>query len=642
MLYPLVSSNKPNFCRHPGTQGVVTSLLSFLLFAAIYYAPLVFGINELQTDSFRLKELFQQAFGVPAIRFELGRNILGHLIPLALYYFVLTQLAREFSSVTRIAFGVSHLLFLVAGWLLLVAANPFLFPLSHYAPIFGFLAQPVIIYGLSLLLAGVAIFTVWRIGRRFRSWRILAGTLGMAGLMMGASVHVGNNQPPPQTRNVIIIGVDSLSPIIYDTYRSKLPHLASLLDEAIIYRHAYTPLARTFPAWMSLLSGKSPADHGAIFNLRNMEHVTRDALLPHTLHDQGYRTIFAIDERRFANIDESFGFDRVVGPKVGILDFLLQNINDTPLTNLLLQTRFGRYGLPFTSINAASHVNYDADAFVNRTVAAASGAKKLFLAIHFESAHFPFMTRHAIREIDNPNVFISHHVAALTTVDHQIGLLMSQLAADKHLDDALVLVLSDHGESLGGIEAQTTRGGKPFVVSFNGHGVDLLSEHQNRIVLGLIRFRDGHPVSDLDSVSRDDLVSLTDIRPAVERFVASGKMDMTPASPCMFVETGIRFRAASNYQTLNPAKLAAEGASYYEVDSTGRMRLRESTLPALIEAKDVGLRCRERLTFYAPHEGRYFAYKLDASGQKPVEIKPKDEDVAKINMYRNQLIGLKY
>ncbi|NMG16399.1 sulfatase-like hydrolase/transferase [Aromatoleum bremense] len=356
----------------------------------------------------------------------------------------------------------------------------------------------------------------------------------------------------------------------------------------------------------------------------------------HALQENGYRTVFAIDERRFANIDESFGFDQIVGPKAGALDFLLQRMNDTPLTNLLLQTRLAQWVLPFSYLNTASHANYNSRGFVEEAVAGSTETKPLFLAVHFESAHFPFKTRHAARKIDYSNDFMARHVAALTGVDAQVGHLVSLLAARGRLENALVIVLSDHGEGLGEIEAQTTRVGEPYLVRGFGHGGSVLSEHQNRVVLGLIRFQGGQPV-DAPGLHRNDLVSLTDVRDVIERFASRGEIHLEPkTNRCILSETGLRFRAAADYKTLNPAELAAESANHYEIDDAGRMRLREDRLALLVAAKDVALRCTNKLTYFSNVENRHFAYSIDAS-RRLTEIEPEKTDVARIEAYRQKL-----
>lgn len=623
-------------------RRVVNEFTCFGFFIVAYYMPFIFEPPELATAETRVQFLLSEALAVPAVQFELARNALGHLILLALCYGVLVWLARRFSIATHTAPIVTRLLFLGAGWMLLVAGNATLFPLSDYSFMFHALAKPSVALVLAVMLSIGTAFALWRTvdNLPLRQLFASAGVLGLAIILAGANFKHSGDKPVPGGRNIIIVGVDSLSAVTFDAARQYLPNLAQLLDHAMSFDRAYTPLGRTFPAWTSILSGASPAEHGAIFNLRNMDHVERETLFPQALRAQGYQTVFAIDERRFANIDESFGFDRVVGPKAGALDFVLQPFNDTPLTNLLLQTKLAPFILPFSYINTASYANYDAKAFVNEAVNALSGTQKFFLAIHFESAHFPFKSWHVQRKITSANSFWVRHVEALTAVDAQVGQLMTVLAAQGYLDNALVIVLSDHGEALGELEAQTTQAGEPINVMGYGHGSHLLSEHQNRIIFGLIPFRDGHPVEGV-ATRRDDLVSLLDVRGVVEHFAASGEIRLYPSiDRCIPVETGIRGFFLSNYHTLKEAEVVAESAGNYEIDAAGRLRLREDTLEQLITSKDVGWRCQNRLTYFDSAKQSYFAYVLTDNGQRLAEIQPDSVDVTQIKAYRRRLAQL--
>ena len=90
-------------------------------------------------------------------------------------------------------------------------------------------------------------------------------------------------------------------------------------------------------------------DNGAVFNLidngyRNTEMTT----LATRLKNAGYETVYATDEKRFSNIDESFGFDSILGPPMGAADFLLGTINDFPFSNLIVNTRLGRILFPYS------------------------------------------------------------------------------------------------------------------------------------------------------------------------------------------------------------------------------------------------------------------------------------------------------
>lgn len=617
-------------------RRIVIEAACFAVLVVIYFAPLMLGLTEFGSVDVRVHTLLGEALKLPEVRAELARNGAAHLLLIAAFHAGLVYTSDRFAEASGLHWAVSRLCVFVVGWLALVVVNRLLFPLSDYAYALSYLAHPLTAIALlALLVAALGYAWLRSTSKTPRRGLAGAGAATLAILVTGAIATKSESTRAQGTRNVIIIGIDSLSGPVFESNRALLPNLTALLDRSMYFERAYTPLGRTFPAWMSVLSGLSPAEHGAVFNLRDVKHVERDALLTKALRQQGYRTIFAIDERRFAHIDESFGFDEVVGPKVGVLDFLLQDLNDTPLTNLILQTWLGQRALPFSYLNTASHVNYDAEAFVEHIAEAASDTAPLFMAVHFESAHFPFQSRHSKgRPEGETNVFLARHLAALTAVDAQVGDLVSRLSRKGHLDDALVIVMSDHGEGFGEIEARTTRGGEALNIVGYGHGANVLSEHQNRVILGLLQYRNGQPAN--EHVRRDDLVSLTDLRDVIEHFTASDQIKLDARDRCLLSETGLRFVGAANYKTLNPAELAAESAKHYEIAPDGRMRLRERSLAELIAMKDVALRCPDRLTYFSATAERYYSYST-ATDTGLLESEPPGEDIARIDAYRKTL-----
>jgi hypothetical protein len=603
----------------------------FALFVLCYSLPLALDASVAAIGGQLLDELLASA----AVRQELLRNglaLLGLLLAVHMACgWVGTRVARKAGQSVFLV----RLLLLFVAWLGLMAANAWLFPASNYSVAFRLVAGPLwAVVWFSVLLAALLCAAL---PLRRNTWVALSGLLlGGAACSTWLSAPVAETVGRTGERNIILIGIDSLSAEAFENNPEQLPALTGLMGRAQRYSRAYTPFGRTFPAWVSILSGRLPAEHGAVFNLRNMEHVDRQTLLSSTLREMGYRTVFAIDERRFANIDESFGFDLVVGPKAGALDFALQGINDTPLSNVLLQTSLAAYLFPYSYVNVASHTNYSADGFVERILDSLQGDRSHFLAVHFESAHFPFKSRHVQVDVPRDNRFMGRYLQTLTVVDRQVEQLVAGLRARGLLEDALVVLLSDHGEALGDVEASVLRDGEPYEVSSFGHGANLLSDRQNRILLGLARYRGGEPVGAHGVDARQ--VSLVSLRSAVESFARSGYV--TPlAEGCLIVETGIRFAVAEDYRTLKEEDVAEHAASFYEVDQQGRLRLREDRLPELLAMKDIGWRCADRLTWYESASKRYFAYRLDAQGLPAEQLEPAIEDVAHIQAYQERYRG---
>jgi hypothetical protein len=626
----LVQERPPAVIR---VRQIFLEVLSIALFILAYFLPLLLDLTDELIQEKSVAALIDDLLATSAAQFEIARNVLGHLLPLMLVYWLTSRLARGLSSLLRIKYGLVRVALLLVVWMLMVSANALLFSKSNYSLAFGMLASPFVAWSLAALLVGAFCWVALRTWARRHF--LIAGCAAAASVAGVVAISPAHGTTTPAGKNIVIVGVDSLSAAAAGQLGDQLPHLNGLLQSSTQYTRAYTPLARTFPAWMSILSGKAPAETRAIFNLRNLDQVERDGLLSTDLQGRGYRTVYAIDERRFNHINESFGFDRLVGPEAGALDFVIQRLNDTPLSNLMLQTAAGRALMPFSFINTASYINYDDDEFVDLVLQATAGAPQLFLAVHFESAHFPFKTRHAQRDFDSPNEFWNQHAEALTVVDEQVGQLIDGLSRQGYLQDSLVVLLSDHGEGLGESEGEITVGGVPRDVRGFGHGDNILSDLQNRIILGTIAYQNGLPVNQPGAV--DQQVSLLDIRRLVSSYLESGASNIQAAESCLIVETGIRAAPTVDYTTLNEAALAASLADYYEIESRGRMWLREDRLSDLVNAKDIGVRCADHLTWWSVVDSNYFSVRLTDAGGFSTEQAPPKQDIERIEAYRARL-----
>ncbi len=137
-------------------------------------------------------------------------------------------------------------------------------------------------------------------------------------------------ETPAGRPNIIFLGIDSLR---YDevlrTGDSNTPNVDAFLSHALRFDNAMTLLARTYPSWVALLTGKHPHTTGAFLNLLPEDQVNLGRTLPQHLRTHGYRTAYAIDEVRFSNIDESYGFDQAITPPIGSSDFIVGTMSDT-------------------------------------------------------------------------------------------------------------------------------------------------------------------------------------------------------------------------------------------------------------------------------------------------------------------------
>lgn len=289
----------------------------------------------------------------------------------------------------------------------------------------------------------------------------MAGTvLLLSGLtIMAAAIYDSQGLATPhklnkdaKRPNVILIGLDSLRPDFthfYGNNNIQTPNIDAFLQSSTHLTQAYTPLARTFPAWISILTGKYPKHHEARNNLVNPAMVQAPDTLAKRLRAAGYETMYATDEKRFSNITANYGFDRILGPAMGVDDFLLGSLTDFPLSNLLVNLPFGRWLFPYNYGNRAAAITYQPDSFLNLLNAGLSARsdKPLFLVVHLCLAHWPFSWA---RDGQRSNLlYANQYASSVQGVDKQFGELQQLLQQRGLLKNSIVVLLSDHGTALG-------------------------------------------------------------------------------------------------------------------------------------------------------------------------------------------------
>ena len=314
--------------------------------------------------------------------------------------------------------------------------------------------------------------------------------------------------------NVIVIGLDSLrDDYVGSPAHDLTPMLDAHIEQATRFTDTTTPLARTFPAWISILTGRHPHTTGAYVNLIPRELVREGETLPAILRRHGYRTVFAMDESRFANIDESFGFDEVIAPPMGASDFLLEFFSDAPVSNLIVNTHLGRLLYPYTHANRAAARTYDPDSFVERVADELELDEPTFLAIHLTLVHWPY------HWADSPTVdtgsvetdVLPQYEQTVARLDRQFGLLLGELERRGALDNAIVVTLSDHGESLGEPSPLDHANAEAAVY---GHGTDVFALPQYQVLLALQSFGET-PLDVVAGAEVHDPASLEDIAPTL-------------------------------------------------------------------------------------------------------------------------------
>jgi len=331
-------------------------------------------------------------------------------------------------------------------------------------------------------------------GRVTRRGYAALAAAGVAYVAVSAHAILPTHAAAPSAQpNVILIGLDSLRSDLLDEQTSPhvTPHLEAFLKEGTRFSNAMTPLARTFSSLCAMLTGRRPHQTGAVMNLLPRGLVDDRESLPRVLSRAGYHTAYATDEVRFSNIDASFGFAQTITPPIGASEFLIEKFADTPVTNMLVNTRVGGWLFPHVHGNRGVSKIYDPDVFVERIEDELAVRQPLFFNVHLALSHWPYVWADSpVRQADSGARWPPYYLDAARRVDQQLGDILALLAARGALENAIVVVYSDHGESFEAPHQALVPDGDPLVHALGidpvwGHGTTVLSAHQYRIVLGM-------------------------------------------------------------------------------------------------------------------------------------------------------------
>lgn len=452
---------------------------------------------------------------------------------------ILWEVSREHS--TQIMEKRQAWLFLLTITALLLV-NCYFFPLSQFSHFF-LPAIPIKIITFFAAFTTLIIVSLFGLAM-FRL--VLRRPLILLFLLPAVMIIVGylnpkNKQPfiALENSNIIIIGIDSLS--AEQVTPQLTPNLYHFLHTSVHFKETISPLARTYPAWTSILTGMYPLHHHARENLISPTRIRTDLSFAWTLKKLGYTTIFATDDRRFNNLDQAYGFDEIIGPKLGIEEILLGSFYDFPLSNILINLPFSRWLLPYNYSNRAGHFSYypsTFDHFLQNRLSQQQPDKPLFLAVHFTLPHWPYawastQPKEIGNEFDVENKE-NLYKKSVFAADQQLGVLLHYLKERGALKNCMLIMLSDHGEVMykkgsRQLDPELYQGTKNILIDYfthntstapeksTGHGSDLLSPGQFHSVLGFAIYKNGNLATSPKSITQR--VSLIDIAPTVLAFL---------------------------------------------------------------------------------------------------------------------------
>jgi len=290
--------------------------------------------------------------------------------------------------------------------------------------------------------------------------------VGEKGTASAVETPVGAGSP-----NVLLISVDTLRADYVGAWgnrRVKTPQMDALAQSGIRFTSAYAPIAVTGPSHGAMLTGAGPWTSGMLLNGVTIPPSLR-SLAP-SLQAAGYRTGAFVSA---VVLDGSLGFER----GFEVYDHATGQIPGLELSRPgRVLSMMGRHFRPHAVLERRGDVTTDQ---ALRWISGMNG-ERFFAWVHLFDPHGPYTppspwstayyegdprdlahssmddvsgvadyledSLDGIRDVD---WVVAQYAGEVSFVDAQVGRLMAKLEADGLADNTLVVLVGDHGESLG-------------------------------------------------------------------------------------------------------------------------------------------------------------------------------------------------
>jgi hypothetical protein len=461
--------------------------------------------------------------------------------------------------------------------------------------------------------------------------------------------------------NILVLGTDSLRPdhLSHNGYHRPTPHIDRLLARGANFLNAKASLARTFSSFTSVLTSNFPPEHRVRHMFPRPEELQlKLPTLAQALKREGYDTGMISDFAGDIFARLGYGFDHIQAPRLSLQNLIRQRCLEFHYSLLsFLINPVGRRIFPVMWLMPLNIDPYYVTNTSKKFIRNAVRAGKPFFMVYFSSnSHFPYGSQypyyqlyadrayrgpHKYRKVDmmktvsgfdlsraDKEQVIALYDGAVRMFDDQVGEMLDFLRKSGLEDNTIVVLFSDHGESL----YENGYG--------SGHGDHLRGPYSNNMTFGVhspfedFRGRRIVPtVRDIDIAPT--LLDLAGIRPpaafqghSLLPVMRGGEFSGYPA----YMETELWYTPETPY-IKDRVRMAYPGIMKVIelVPGTGEIVLKKEFRDVVIQAKYRGVQLNNRKYVYMPGDRGF-----------QEEWYVDEKAIARADIRDPELLGLKY
>ena len=288
-------------------------------------------------------------------------------------------------------------------------------------------------------------------------------------------------QKSAQKPNILILGTDSLRPdhISFNGYFRPTPNIDSLFRRGANFLSTKSSLARTFSSFTSVFTSTFPPDHGIRHMFPRPEELKlKLPTLMQALKKEGYDTGLISDFAGDIFARLGYGFDHIQAPHLTLPNLIKQRSLEFHyfLLSFLIHP-VGRDIFPVMWLMPLNIDPYYVTDSSKKFIGNAVRAGKPFFMVYFSSnSHFPYGSQypyyqwyapksyrgpHKYRKVDMMKTYsgfdldaadkkqvVALYDGAVRMFDDQVGEMLDFLKKSGLERNTIVVIFSDHGESL--------------------------------------------------------------------------------------------------------------------------------------------------------------------------------------------------
>ncbi|KPZ53242.1 sulfatase-like hydrolase/transferase [Pseudoalteromonas sp. P1-7a] len=399
----------------------------------------------------------------------------------------------------------------------------------------------------------------------------------------------GTSEQARANKNVFIIGIDSLNTSVIS--KRHTPFIFNFIDSGVHLPNSYTHIARTFPSWMTILTGNYPITNKARFNLTDFGILDTKKSLPYYLKKAGYYNYFSLDERRFSHIDHRLFFDKTIGPPATIGEFVFSKLLDIPLLVVTSDLTFFNFLMPQIHNNRAAWQTYSPLKYNKKLKRSIElNNSPIFVASHFTLPHWPYKSSH---NTTNEKGLYEKYLESVESADSQIENYFHFLRHNGLLDNSIVFILSDHGESFARDEDMPDNSEE--IVNLAGHGTSIVSQQQFNVLISFKEYINGKEVKH-ESINKSFRYALSDITPTILDILGLESQAAFDGKSIFKVKTERPLPIESSLKptfnksgNISVSGTVAQNANLFEISDMGQLIIKTELLPILIKEKQRGV-----------------------------------------------------